>query len=141
VDGDSMGHVDFDTAWERFARGQTLQDVSPELAPLLRGAYEEIARQPTDAPALKESLHALLAFLASPAGRTDANCRTTDLFFCLSEDLDWDHLADEFADILGDMAGALHDTVSSPDIARNFDSTPEQLLDRLSRVVASRDAV
>lgn len=35
------------------------------------------------------------------------------------------------ADVLRDMAGALHDTVTAPAIASNFESTPEQLLARL----------
>jgi hypothetical protein len=36
------------------------------------------------------------------------------------------------ADVLRDMASALHDTVSAPEVAKNFESTPEQLLNRLA---------
>jgi len=35
------------------------------------------------------------------------------------------------ADVLRDMSTALHDSIEAPDVARNFDSTPEQLLIRL----------
>jgi hypothetical protein len=38
------------------------------------------------------------------------------------------------------MAGALHDTCSAPVVARNFDSTPEQLFERLRRVNTEPDA-
>ena len=40
------------------------------------------------------------------------------------------NLPDPFHDIFADMSGALHDTISAPEIAENFDSTPEQLLKR-----------
>ena len=40
------------------------------------------------------------------------------------------NLPNPFHDIFADIAGALHDTVSAPEIAENFESTPEQLLKR-----------
>jgi hypothetical protein len=54
-------------------------------------------------------------------------------------DDDWerpwgDRLPDDFQDVLADMAGALHDTVSAPEVASNFDSTPEQLLGRAEKL-------
>ncbi len=45
------------------------------------------------------------------------------------------------ADVLGDVGGALHDTVKVPEIAENFDSTPEQLLARVRQFRASALAV
>jgi hypothetical protein len=78
----------------------------------------------------------LLMFLASRRGRTDSNVRYID--YGLSNDDDvWDRVElleakdPILADVIRDMAGALHDTVKAPNIARNFDSTPEQLLARL----------
>ena len=68
--------------------------------------------------------------MSSPAGRTDHNCRAVDRFLCLG-DLSWPELPGPLGDVLADMAGALHDTVSSPAVALNFESTPEQLLQRL----------
>jgi hypothetical protein len=78
----------------------------------------------------------LLTFLASGKGRTDSNCRFVD-YGLMNDDDVWSRIelvesADPIlAEVLGDMAGALHDTVRAPNIARNFDSTPEQLLARL----------
>jgi hypothetical protein len=53
------------------------------------------------------------------------------------DDVLWDRIEEieaadpMLAEVLSDMGGALHDTVSNPEIAENFDSTPELLLDRL----------
>jgi hypothetical protein len=44
-------------------------------------------------------------------------------------------LPEPFVDILADMGSALHDTVSAPLIAANFQSTPEQLLERARRLL------
>jgi len=83
---------------------------------------------------LKIQIVALLEYLASPAGKTDANCKAVDSFF--SHDDSWTEkpIPDDFHDLLADMGGALHDTVSNPDIASNFDSTPEQLLTRANKL-------
>jgi hypothetical protein len=48
---------------------------------------------------------------------------------------DADQLPEPFVDILNDMGSALHDTVSAPLIAANFQSTPEQLLERARRLL------
>ena len=112
------------------------EPVAPELRPMLESVYAEIARKPADLTSLHNALEVLLKYLGSPAGRTNANCWAADLFFCLGEgwETDWVHLPDAYGDILGDMGGALHDTVQSPEIAANFESTPEQLLMRLRAV-------
>ena len=47
---------------------------------------------------------------------------------------DWTDLPGQFQLILDDMGGCLHDTVSAPEIAENFDSIPEQLLVRVRKV-------
>jgi len=86
------------------------------------------------------SLQRLLGFLASAVGRTNGNVWTADLFFCLPEEWggDWSHLPDEFRNILDDMGGALHDTLSYPEIAADSDALPEQLLERVNRIDVSR---
>lgn len=113
--------------------------VSPELAPLLASVYEEVQRQPVSLATIKAALHQLLEYLASSAGRTNANCVAADSFFMHNDrwERDWDHLPDDFQDVFGDLAGALHDSVSSPAIAENFDSTPEQLLQRVLQLSVS----
>jgi len=63
-----------------------------------------------------------------------------DLFFGLPDDIGWERdwtdagLPEDFHDVFALMGQALHDTVSSPDIAWNFDCLPEQLLERLNKV-------
>lgn len=130
----AMRRPSFEAAWRSFDPGHRLEGVAAELPSLIKAVYDQIHARPTDMVGLRESLDQLLSFLASPDGRTIANCAATDLFFCLSDDVDWSHLPDPYGDIMSDIAGALHDTVSAPEIARNFESTPEQLLDRLRSI-------
>lgn len=114
--------------------------VSAELAPLIRAVYAEVVRHETDLAELHRSLKALLSFLASAAGRTHANCVATDSFFMLNDrwERGWEHLADAYQDVLGLLGEALHDTIAAPEIAENFDNTPEQLLTRLQRIEPTR---
>ena len=77
------------------------------------------------------------------AGRTNANCWVVDLLFCL-DDICWerdlaDHdLPEDLHDVLAKMGNALHDGVPSPEIAKNFDCLPEQLLDRVRGLKSSK---
>ena len=119
------------------------EPVSPALPDLLAGVYAQVQRDPLDLPALRSALGALLRYLASPAGRTNANCWAADSFFMHNDRWarDWDHLPEPYQDIFGALGGALHDTVSHPEVAQNFDSTPEQLLTRLEQIESSTQAV
>ena len=83
-----------------------------------------------DLPVLKERIIALLAHLVSPNGRSAANCQAVDMFFCLDNRWPKRALPKDFQDLLTDMGGTLHDAVAHPEIAKNFDSTPDQLLAR-----------
>ena len=107
--------------------------VSPQLAPLLWAAHDAIVANGSTDISVVPHVRALLRYLASSDGRTNANCWAADLFFCLDDHWagDWDHLSPDLADILADIGGALHDTVKDPAIAENFGSTPELLLERL----------
>ena len=91
-------------AWQRLAGGRSGEQPSPELRPLLLDVCRFTMEHPTDLAALRTSLQRLLAFLASPEGRTNANVWTVDLFFCLPEEWggDWSHLPHEFNNILND---------------------------------------
>lgn len=101
---------------------------------------EELERRPTDVLALKAALESLLGFLASDEGRTDGNCRAVDSFVGVANTYgwsgDWEHVPESLRGILSDMGGALHDTIQAPEIAANFASTPEQLLQRVRGVDA-----
>jgi len=122
-----MQRPSFNETWDRHGRRG---GVSPELEPLARQLYEALLAEPLDPVAVREALERLLDFLASKAGRTDSNCTAFDSWLSLGE-FEWPDLPGPVQDILGDMAGALHDTVSAPEIAANFECTPEQLLVRL----------
>lgn len=109
-------------------------DTDDALRPLLLRLYEELQRTPTVLPALKAAIIALLEFLTTSSGQTNANCLTVDSFLMRDETWDGDRFPQSYVDILADMAGALHDTITAPNIAANFESTPEQLLERARRL-------
>jgi hypothetical protein len=118
-------------------------EISPELEPLLLAIYNELAKRATDHRPLRIVLEDLLTFLSSKPGRTNANCSSADLFFCLGEgwgDVDWDHVPPVLGDIMADMGGALHDTIKDPSIAEAFGATPELLLTRLRAIDSSSGA-
>ena len=133
----------FEEAWSRVAAPRGDEPVSPELKELLHAVYSEIMRRPPALASLKQALESLLSFLATPRGRTNANCWATDLFLCLGEgwEGDWGHLPHELTAVLADLGGALHDTVHHPDIARNFESLPEQLLARVRVMELNEETV
>ena len=118
--------TDFETLWKTSHR---FRRASRELEPLLRAVYEAMP----DAAALQPSLEALFVFLVSESGRTDANCSVTHNFIESTEDR-WRDLPGELRTILDDMSGALHESIYAPQIARTFESTPEQLLERVRKL-------
>ena len=113
-----------------------VERVLPDLRPLLAAVYTEVQQPVADVVALRRALEALLLYLSSPAGRTHANCVAADSFFLETDrwERTWGHLPDPYQDLLGDLGGALHDTLSAPEIAENFFSTPEQLLGQLRQI-------
>ena len=115
---------DFDALWKSSVR---YRHVSRELEPLLRDLYAGLS----DPAATRDALERLLSFLAG-AGRTDANCTATYYFTTATEPL-WQDLPAALRAILDDMSGTLQDSVHAANIARTFEATPEQLLDRLRR--------
>ena len=114
---------DFDERWRSAVR---FRRASRELEPLLRAVFVAF----DDPAALTRALEAVLVFLASDAGRTDANCSVADHFIGDAEEL-WRGLPEPLRSILDDMGGTLHDAIHAPNIARTFEATPEQLLERL----------
>ncbi len=97
-----------------------------------------LAKDTFELNVLKDSLIALLEYLSSAEGRTEANCKAVDSFFMFDDLWVKRNLPDPFHDIFADISGALHDTVSSPEIAENFGSTPEQLLKRARELNTER---
>ena len=102
---------------------------SPQLGPLLRELHDATTSTELSLARVKQALVQLFSLLASPEGRTHANCDAADQFIYWGDDWKpaWGEvLPDPYIDILG--CGALHDTVSAPSVAENFGCTPEQLL-------------
>jgi hypothetical protein len=126
----------FEQVWSSVARTRGGEAVLPELRPLVLRVHNDATTSPVNLPALKKSLVKLLQYL-SGEGRTNANCWAADLFFC-SDDCEhhWSDqtLPDDFHDVLAKIGEALHDTVSSPDVASNFGCLPEQLLECAERL-------
>jgi hypothetical protein len=110
-----------------------LADGTQELHSYLFEVRDLIADNTTNLDAIKSALVKLLVYLCSLEGRTSDNCTTTDTFFQLHADysFNWLHLPKELQLILEDIGGQLHDTLEHPDVATNFESTPEQLLSRI----------
>jgi hypothetical protein len=77
-------------------------------------------------------------------GRTNANCWAVDLFFMLGQgwEKEWGEqdLPEGFHEVLAIMSGALHDTVKAPDIAREYESLPEQILERVRKLAVDKAA-
>lgn len=109
-----------------------LPDGTQELHSYLFKVRDSISESPVNLAAIKSALVELLVYLSSLEGRTSENCSTTDTFCQLHDDygFNWFHLPEEFRLILEDIGGQLHDTVEHPETATNFESTPEQLLER-----------
>lgn len=107
---------------------------------LVKAVQSILAHNVPDLSELKNSLINLFVYLSSPNGRTDENCKAINSFF-MFDDLWVDrNLPDHFHEIFVDVSGALHDTVSSPEIAEDFDSTPEQLLKRAKEMNTQQPA-
>ena len=132
----------FEDAWLYAVKNAHVgPQVSRELRPLLLDVYSNVLVTPVDLVELKKSLERLLGYLAE-AGRTNANCWATDLFFGseIGWEKDWGEqdLPEPLHDIFAKMSEALHDTVQTPQIAENFGCLPEQLLAQLEQFQPSR---
>jgi hypothetical protein len=99
----------------------------------LADTYEAIIARPYDPQRVARATEELLIYLSSSEGRTHPNCVAVDHFFGVGGGWEgnWEAEPAELADLLGDMGTGLHDTISAPEIAENFDATPEQLLARV----------
>ena len=114
--------TEFHELWRSSVR---FRRASRELEQLLHDVYDAFGGEDER---LAATVERVLVFLTSAAGRTDANCDVTDHFISATEEL-W--TASSLRPILDDMGGTLHDAIHAPNIARTFEATPEQLLERL----------
>jgi hypothetical protein len=113
-----------------------MKQLDPPLDSLMRDLRAAVLADKPAPADMRARVCAVLEFLASPHGRTDKNCCVVDLVLMNDAEI-WNHIEavdavdSVLAEVLRDMAGALHDTVTAPEVAQNFESTPEQLLRRL----------
>lgn len=115
---------DFDEVWRSAVR---FRRASRELEPLLHDVYNAFG----DDAVLRAAVERVLIFLTTPAGRTDANCTVTDQFISATEER-W--RGSSLAPILDDMGGTLHDAIYAENVAKTFEATPEQLLERVRKL-------
>jgi len=87
---------------------------------------------------LLSAMTRLLLWLNSPENDNDKNCRQIDHFVTLEIMVDkrFDAIPEDIKNILFDMGTTLHDTHTEPETAKNFASTPTQLLDRVQQLSA-----
>ena len=100
-----------------------LAEADSKVRELVKEVQSVLAKDVVDLKQLKQSLIDLFEYLSSENGRTDQNCSAVDNFFMFDDLWVERNLPGPFHDIFGDMPG-LHDTVSAPEIAENFDCTP-----------------
>jgi hypothetical protein len=110
---------------ELYRAAVRFRHVSRELEALVRDVHANVR----DVAAVER----LLVFLASPAGRTDANCDAVHHFFDAVEP-EWTTLPDPLRGIFDDMSGTMRESIYRPDIARTFEALPEQLLERVRKL-------
>ena len=128
-----MSKQGFDQVW---LSATQFRKPSAQLRPLLWSVYDRIVEPSTDFADIRSTLEELLVYLSSSSGRTDANCCVTDRFFSLVAEWEkgWSHLPLPLSGVLDDMGGTLHETIYAPQIAGNFQSLPEQLLERVRAI-------
>jgi hypothetical protein len=88
---------------------------------------------------IASAIEAVLIWLNYPTNNTNDNCRKVD-FFVMSRIItnsEFDNLSEDIRAIIFDMGGTLHDTHTAPEVAKNFESTPEQLLGRIQKLIKS----
>jgi hypothetical protein len=75
--------------------------------------------------------------LNDPLNNTDDNCKKIDYFVAyeIVTKKEFELIPDEIKEILYDLGASLSDTHTAPDVAENFESTPEQLLKRVRKLM------
>lgn len=120
---------DFDARW-REARFDGVDDI---LEDHVREAHAVLTARRVELTALRSALADLLGYVAA-AGRTEANCRTVDAFFCLltaehTEILD--RLPPGWQELVDDLGLDLAATFEDPERADRAGASPERLLERV----------
>ena len=117
------------------------ESFSPELKHLLYELWVSMEGNPKKVKKVENSVENIIKFMNSEEGNTDVNCRVVDIFVCgaIQEEYDYSDLPLKLQEILDDMGGSLHDTHSSPEIARKMESLPSQLFERIRNLKHTKD--
>jgi hypothetical protein len=112
------------------------KSVSPKIKFLLNEFYDAMAMKPAEVKLIKEKLVNIFTFLTTTEGRTNNNLWLVDLFVSLM--MDWEvksfsDLPESLRNLIEEMMG-LHDTIKDPEVAKNFGTTPEQLLEKAQKL-------
>jgi hypothetical protein len=82
------------------------------------------------------AMESLFDWLVQANNNNDENCRAVDLFVCVEiPDTAKAALPEAVQALLADAGGCLHDTHTAPETARNFMSTPDELLFRTRQLM------
>lgn len=114
-----------------------LASMELELRVLVVSLADSLRRDPVERKALAKTMMEVVLFLKG-AGGTDEHCRNVALYFIIAKNagLGRTHLPADLGAIMDDIAGAMHDAVSAPQSAANFQATPAQLVTRLQSLLA-----
>jgi len=104
-----------------------------ELDMMLERLRIECTRSQTSRTNILSAITNLLEWLNQPENNNDLNCKQVDNYIAnkVIANRSYETLPSDIKNILFDMGGALNDTHTFPEIATNFESTPQQLLERL----------
>lgn len=82
-------------------------------------------------------LEQILEWLNDPLNNTDENCRKIDYFVAyeIMPQKEFELIPEDIRSILFDLGSSLSDTYTAPEVAENFESTPEQLLKRVRKLI------
>lgn len=107
-----------------------------ELQDRVSALTDALSQVPVQRLHLAQAMLEVVHYLEGP-GATDAHCRSVAVYFIVSKNagLDRSHLPPDLASIMNDIAGAMHDAISAPQSAGNFQATPVQLVERLQVVL------
>jgi len=103
---------------------------------ILGKLYLECTQKNPSKTSIASAIEDVLVWLNKSENNTDSNYKRVDYYVVkniISNDV-YDYLSEDIKEIIFDMGGALHDTHTSPEIAENFESTPQQLLKRVRKL-------
>lgn len=113
-----------------------LASMDQELQSSVLALADALRQDPVVREGLAKAMLEVVGYLDGP-GASDAHCRSVAIYFIVAKNagLDRGHLPADLAAIMNDLAGAMHDAISSPQSASNFQATPAQLVARIQSLL------